>query len=137
MTDASVVVELLLNPDNAGGDALARCIARGESVCAPSLLDAEVGQVIRRFTLSRQMSVARARIALDDLAAAPIHRFPQLALLPRAFDFRENVTVYDGIYLTLAEYLGVPLLTCYSALAGVPGCDAVVTVYQPGKAVSS
>ncbi len=134
MTDASVVVELLLNPDSAGGDALARCIARDETVCAPSLLDAEVGQVIRRFTLSRRMSVARARIALADLAGAPIHRFPQLPLLPRAFDFRENVTVYDGVYLTLAESLESPLLTCDSALAGVPGCDAVVTVYQPGNA---
>ena len=136
VADASVVIELLLSPDRAGGRALAGRIARGESVCAPSLLDAEVGQVIRRYTLRHQMSVERARIALADLAAAPIRRFPQLPLLQRAFELRENVTIYDGIYLALAETLDVPLLTCDYALASVPGSDAAVSVYRPGAAGS-
>ena len=43
-----------------------------------------------------------------------------------AFALRDNVTVYDALYLALAEALDAPLLTLDGALAGVPGCDTVV-----------
>jgi predicted nucleic acid-binding protein len=49
-------------------------------------------------------------------------------LLKRAFDVRDNVTVYDGLYLALAEALPAVLVTRDEALAGVPGCRARVEV---------
>ncbi|MXX18622.1 MAG: type II toxin-antitoxin system VapC family toxin [Dehalococcoidia bacterium] len=126
VADASVVVEMLLNRDAQAGVALGMRIEGDEEVCAPHLLEAEVAQVLRRMVLRRQMSASRARASLGPLVNLPIRRYPHGWLLPRAFELRDNVTIYDGLYLALAEALDVPVLTCDSALAGVPGCDATV-----------
>jgi len=124
--DASVVVELLLGPGSPAGSVLARHFGDQEVVCAPHLLDAEVGQALRRFVQRRNMSLARAQASLDDLADLPLRRFPHTALLSRALVLRANVTMYDGIYLALAEALGAPLISCDAALRSVPGCRATV-----------
>ena len=125
VADASVVVEMLLNRDAHAGVALGMRIEGGEEVCAPHLLDAEVGQTLRRLMLRRQTTVPRAGASLDLLVNLPIRRYAHGWLLPRAFELRDNVTIYDGLYLALAEALDVPLLTCDSALSGVPGCGAM------------
>jgi predicted nucleic acid-binding protein len=46
----------------------------------------------------------------------------------RAFALRDNVTVYDALYLVLAEALGATLVTRDAALAAVPGVRARVQV---------
>jgi predicted nucleic acid-binding protein len=92
------------------------------------LLDAEVGQVLRRFSIAREISVQRARAALADYAALPITRYPHLPLLERAFALRANATFYDALYLALAEVIDAPLVTCDSRLARAPGARAVVEV---------
>lgn len=67
----------------------------------------------------------------------PIRRFPHTELLSRAFALRSNVTVYDGIYLALADALDAPLVSCDTALADVPGCSATVEILPvAGPAVS-
>ena len=132
VADASVVVDLLLYPDSAAAHALTRRFARREVICAPHLMDAEIGQTLRRFTLRGEISAIRAVQSFDDLAGLPIRRYGQAELLPRAFELRSNVTMYDGIYLALAEVLGVPLLSCDAALADVPGCDATVEILPVG-----
>jgi predicted nucleic acid-binding protein len=126
VADASVVVEMLLGPGSPAAGVLARHFRDQQVVCAPHLLDAEVGQALRRLVLGREMSFARAQASLDDLADLPIRRFSHTALLSRAFALRANVTVYDGIYLALAEALGAPLISCDAALRNVPGCTATV-----------
>ena len=137
VADASVVVELLLRPGGLAGESLAALFAGREAVCAPHLLDVEVGQVIRRFVLRGEVSAGRATAVFEDLADLPIRRFPHTELLPRAFELRANVTVYDGIYLALAEALDAPLLSCDNALADVPGCSAAVEILPiTGQAVS-
>jgi predicted nucleic acid-binding protein len=90
------------------------------------LIDAEIGQVLRRHVRRRELSVARAKVALDDLAALPLHRYPLLPLLMRAFELRDNATVYDALYLALAEHARAPLLTRDARLAEVPGHSADV-----------
>jgi len=101
------------------------------------LLDPEVGRALRRYALRGEVSAARATSALEDLADLPIRRFPHTALLPRAFAWRSNVTVCDGIYLALAEALDAPLVSCDAALAQVPGCSAAVEILPVGgRAVS-
>lgn len=134
VADASVVVEMLGRTGSPAGEALDRQFADGETICAPHLLDAEVGQALRRFTLRGRMSPARAQESLEDLAGLPILRFAHGALLWRAFELRSNVTIYDGLYLALAETLDLPLLSCDAALADVPGCAARVEVV-PGRPV--
>jgi predicted nucleic acid-binding protein len=98
------------------------------SMSAPHLIDAEVGHLLRRHTLVGTLSAARARVALEDFLTLPIERFPHTALLPRAFELRDNATIYDALYLSLAEVLEAPLLTRDRRLARVPGVAARVEV---------
>jgi predicted nucleic acid-binding protein len=102
------------------------------SMSAPHLIDAEVGHLLRRHTLAGTVSAARARIALADFLALSIYRYAHTALLPRAFELRDNATVYDALYLALAEILRAPLLTRDRRLARIPGVAARVEVVTDG-----
>lgn len=128
VADASLVVELLLRRGEPAGLALRRHLDHGEEICAPHLLDAEVGQALRRLQLRGETTAPRAGASLDLLVNLPIRRYAHGWLLPRAFELRENVTVSDALYLALAEALDSPLLTCDARLRDVPGCSATVEV---------
>lgn len=132
VADASVVVDMLLGAGSRAGASLARRFAFQEAICAPHLVDAEVGQALRRLALQGDISAGRARASLNYFANLPIRRFSHTALLSRAFAFRFNVTVYDGLYLALAEALAVPLVSCDRALRDVPGCMATVEILPAG-----
>lgn len=74
------------------------------------------------------MSSTNGRAALDDLAALRIERHPHGVFLRRAFELRDNASIYDALYLALAEALEATLLTRDAALANVPGVVARVEV---------
>jgi len=133
VADASVIVDMLLGPGSEAGDALADRFARAEAVCVPHLIDAEVPQVLRRFVLRGALPGYVGEALVSDLTALPFHRYAHSSLVARAFQMQANVTVYDGLYLALAEGLDCPLLTGDSALAGVPGCHAVVEVLSTSR----
>ena len=128
--DASVVLDLLLRLPPHFERIARRIAAAAPGLAAPHLLDAEVGQVLRRFVRSGEVDPGRAAGALDDLGALPLTRYPHTPLVRRAFELRDNVTVYDGIYLALAEAVRAPLLTRDAALSRVPGCSATVEVIR-------
>jgi predicted nucleic acid-binding protein len=128
VVDASVVVDLLLGVPPWFEQIATRVVAHARSLSAPHLIDAEVAQVLRRHVRSGKLPLGRAQVALDDLEALRLTRYDHVSLLRRAFDLRANVTIYDGLYLALAEALGAPLLTRDEALASVPGCRARVEV---------
>jgi predicted nucleic acid-binding protein len=126
--DASAVIDLLLDRQPAADEVRRRLRADSDVPAAPFLLDAEVGQVLRRFVLAGLLDSERAAGALEDLADLRIDRYPHVPLLPRAFDFRDNTTFYDGLYLALAEALEAPLVTLDSALTKIPGHHAIVVL---------
>ncbi|MBI4260924.1 MAG: type II toxin-antitoxin system VapC family toxin [Actinobacteria bacterium] len=125
--DANVVVDLLLEGPGAAG--AARAIEEhGAEAWAPHLVDAEVGQVVRRFALSGLIPPERAGRAMRDLAAMPMLRVDHRPILASAFDMRERLTFYDALYLALAARLDAPLLTGDGAVAEVAeffGVDVV------------
>lgn len=127
VVDASVIIDLLLG---IGPHApTIRDLLRTERrAAAPHLLDAEVAQVVRRRVAAGSLRARDARTALSLLGALPITRYPHLPLIARAFALRDNATIYDGLYLVLAEALGAVLLTRDRALASIPGCRADVQV---------
>jgi predicted nucleic acid-binding protein len=102
--DASVVVELLL-----GGKRVA------------SLVEAEVLSVLRRLNLSRQLSDLRGRQALQGLSLLGLHLHEHGPLLSRVWALRGNLSVYDALYVALAEGLRIPLLTLDARLAAASG----------------
>ena len=113
---------------------MSRRVARNEVVYAPHLIDAEVAQSFRRFALCGDLSLSDARVALQRLQRLPMLRVAHGGLLPRAFELRSNVTIYDGLYVALAEALDVPLLSCDSALQDVPGSFAEVEILPSSPA---
>ena len=76
------------------------------------------------------MSADRAADAIVDLADFDLHRHPHLDLLTRAWKLRENVTVYDAVYIALAEALDAPIVTCDTPLAKAPGHRAHIEVIK-------
>jgi predicted nucleic acid-binding protein len=128
VVDASVLVDLLLDRGQNDRTASVSALVGGSPIAAPHLVDAEVGHALRRAVLRGTLPSATARAALDDLGLLRLQRYPHTALLPRAFALRDNATIYDALYLALAETLRTKLLTRDRALARVPGIDARVEV---------
>jgi predicted nucleic acid-binding protein len=127
VVDASVLVEYLAGGEHAE-PARARLLARGESLWAPHLIDAEIGHVLRRAVLAGELRSSTAAAALDDLADLPLRRAGHVGLLDRAWALRSNVTFYDALYVALAERLDMPLVTLDARLGGASGVRAVVDV---------
>ena len=125
VVDASALVELLLDTDEAGTVA-ARLFEAGDSLAAPHLIDVEAAQVLRRYAQVGEIDGRRGREAIADLASMPIQRYPHDVLLPRVWDLRHNFTAYDAVYVALAEALDAPLVTRDRRLAGTAGHGAEI-----------
>lgn len=116
VVDASAVCELLLRGP-ADQRLLDLVIAPGASVHAPDLVNVEVLHVLRRIARGGAIAPDRCDEVRGDFADLPIHTYPSWPLLGRAWALRENVTVYDAMYVALAEALGAKLVTADRALA--------------------
>ena len=121
--DASTVVELLLNTDR-GRTVAERISDPSVGLHAPHLLDVEVAQVLRRLHQAGDIDLRSAGDAIELLQQLDLERHPHDSLLNRAWALRKNVTIYDAVYIALAEALKAPLLTCDNRLARAPaiGC---------------
>jgi predicted nucleic acid-binding protein len=126
VVDASVLAVALADDEHDGD--LARERLRGEQLAAPELADLEVTSVLRRQVLGGALDPRRASFALADLSDLPLRRAPHVPLLGRCWELRENISVYDAVYVALAEALDAVLLTGDSRLAQAPGprCDIEV-----------
>jgi predicted nucleic acid-binding protein len=118
-------VELLVRRP---GAPLIRAALAGRSAVAPHHVDAEVASALRGLVRRGDMPDDRARLALRRLAAAAIERFELAPLLLEAWPLRENLSVYDALYVALARRLGCPLLTADRRLAGAPDLGVTVTL---------
>lgn len=124
--DASVLVPALIGSSSLIPDRIA-----GEDCFAPHVIDAEVGNALRRMVRTGRLDETRAERSLLALREIEIVRYAHAPLLSRAWGLRNNLTFYDALYLALAEALDAPLLTLDSAFAAVPGSAAIVEVAPP------
>jgi predicted nucleic acid-binding protein len=131
VVDASVLAEYLADAENAEV-ARRRLVADRARLWAPQLVDAEVGQVLRREVRMGAIAAEAAEDALYDLLAMPVRRVRHRELVPRAWELRGNLSFYDALYVSLAEVLEEPLLTFDLRLAQANGSRAEVEVLQPG-----
>lgn len=123
VVDASVMVEALI-----GGDVAVDRLAAGEPLAVPHLLEAEVGSALRSQVMAGGMAADVAKGALDDLAEMWLLRYEHDLLFDRAWELRHNLSFYDGLYVALAEWHDVPLVTVDARLANAPGVKAAVEV---------
>jgi predicted nucleic acid-binding protein len=117
--DASVLATALGDDGDAGRRARTRLI--GERLSAPELIDVEVASVFRRLCATARFDPARAEQALADLDAIRLDRVPHRPLMKRCWELRDTVTVYDAVYIALAEALGETLVTADQRLTKAPG----------------
>jgi len=115
VVDASVVVEFLVYGEHQ--QAARERLGSGEPLWAPELLDAEVGQALRRYVRRHGLDAERAEEALRELGELKVHRVPHEHLLQLAWMLRDNVSFYDALYVALAAVLGEPLVTFDARLA--------------------
>ena len=125
--DASVLA-VALGDDSETGD-LARQRIAGHHLWAPDLIYLEVASVLRRQVAAGAMDDRRAGLGLTDLMDLPMDIAPHRQLLPRCWQLRENVTVYDGAYVALAEALDATLLTADARLTRAVGPHCVIELF--------
>jgi predicted nucleic acid-binding protein len=129
VVDASVLVEYLSGGEHV--EAARGAIRRERWVWAPALVDAEVGNALRRQVRAKEISVRKAGVALEDFLDMRLQRVPHRRLVERAWQLRDNVSFYDALYVALAEDLGAPLLTLDARLARAPGVRAEIELVGP------
>ena len=127
VVDASALVHALAaeTPDPVLVDRL----LMEDDLRAPHLVDIEVVHALRRLAAIGEISAERAADARLDYTALRLVRYPHLPLLDRIWALRDNLTAYDATYVSLAEILDVPLVTCDQRLLGAPGHQARVEVF--------
>jgi predicted nucleic acid-binding protein len=123
VVDASAILEVVLNTST-GNRVRQRLSERDATLHAPHLIDVEVAQVLRRYSLAGELNAARGEQALLDYTALSIERYRHVELVPRIWELRKSLTAYDAAYVVLAEALDSALVTCDSRLARSHGHDA-------------
>jgi predicted nucleic acid-binding protein len=127
--DASVLVAYLTDGEHAASSRR-HLMASPGWLWAPHLVDAEVGNALRRVVRAGELSAVAARGALADLMEMRLQRVAHHLLAERAWELRENVSFYDALYVALAEQLEAPLVTLDSRLAQAPGVRAEIELVQ-------
>ncbi len=127
VVDASVALEMVLG-SRRGRDALALLSQRSASLHAPSLIDLEVVQVLRRLHRGSSVTIERADAAVALLEALPVTRHLTTPLLARIWAHRHHLTAYDASYVALAEVIGASLVTFDETIAAAPGVSVEVLI---------
>jgi predicted nucleic acid-binding protein len=117
--DASALTALLLDsgPD---GSWVADAVAEAR-LAAPALAGWETANIIRRHELAGIIGSDQAAQAHADLLDLAIEFWPYELLASRAWNHRQNLSVYDASYVALAELLQTALVTLDRRIAGAPG----------------
>lgn len=124
--DASVVVEMLVHGERAHR-VRERLADQEHMLWAPQLLDAEVGQALRRYVRSGELDPDVAGARLGNVDQLPVQRVEHEYLVHFAWALRDSVSFYDGLYVALAQMLEEPLLTLDARLARA-GLEAEIEV---------
>lgn len=117
--DASALTAVLLDSGEEGAWATARL--EGADLVAPGLLPHETANILRRHELAQLISPDQAAQAHADLLDLTIELWPYELLAGRAWELRQNLSIYDAGYVVLAERLQATLVTLDARIAGAPG----------------
>lgn len=127
VVDASALVEFVFRTPRS--IAIQPLLENGDAdLHIPALADVEFASAIVRLLVRGRLSTDRASQALADLEDLPLTRHGHLGLLPRAIALRNNIAVYDAVYVALAEALDADLVTADSGLAAAARAHTSVRI---------
>ena len=111
VVDASVAVKWYLPEEHS--QQAATLLAPDSVLWAPDLIYVEVGNVFWKRAQRGELDHERAKLFLSDFIASPLRIEDSPLLLEKAWDIasRYGRSVYDSLYLSLADKLGVPMVT--------------------------
>ena len=116
--DGSALVIGVADTSGRGDDVRSRL---RDGAVAPHLVDAEAGQAIRGLVLRGLLDDDAASRSLAAAEHLVVERYPHPPLRRRAWQLKNNVSYYDGLYVALAESAGLPLVTADAKLAEARG----------------
>lgn len=122
--DASALAYALLGKTSTAADL--RTELREIRCHAPHLIDAELGNVLRKRARAGDLTTTEAFTALRAARVIIDFRYPHSGVLAEyAWGMRDNLSFYDALYASLATCLEMPLLTGDKRLGNAPGlsCD--------------
>jgi predicted nucleic acid-binding protein len=124
VVDSSVVAKWVLpESDSAAAQQLVvQAASAGDRLIVLDLVFPEAGNAVWKRFRQKLITLGEARELLDALAHVPVVVEPAAALLAPAFEIaaRYDRTVYDALFVALAQQLGVKGVT-----ADEPLCNAV------------
>jgi predicted nucleic acid-binding protein len=115
VVDASALVSALVEEPRLPG--LWNILTEEDELHVPHLLDYEFRSALRGMILRKAIVPARAEGACLIKDSLPLIRHPESVTGQRAWDLRDNFTVYDASYVALAEAMGCALLTSDGKIA--------------------
>lgn len=102
----------------------------------PSLFDIEVANTIWKKLRRGELTSIDANAITAQLPSTPINRHADALLVKPAFEIAEKTgrTVYDSLYLALADAIGGQVITAderfVNALSGTPWARLIVALRQ-------
>ncbi len=124
VVDASVVAKWVVEEDHS---AKALLLLQYDARYAPDHWQAEAVNVLWSKVFTGDLMAADAQERMTVLLRAPVIGTPIADLMPRAFAISAScsMTIYDSLYVALAEKRDIPLVTAdgrlIRRLAGDPG----------------
>lgn len=119
VVDASMVVAALVDSGPTG--AWAESLLASEALAAPHLMPVEAANILRRASLTGDISHDTASLAHCDLIDLRVELFAYEPFAERIWALRADLTAYDAWYVGIAERLDAPLATIDDRLLRAPG----------------
>ena len=125
--DASVLAHALIGKSPTAAEL--RATLRTTDCHAPHLIDAELGNVLRKRVRAGDVTAVQAQTALRAASDVIDYRYAHGgAVADLAWRLRDNLSFYDALYVALAARLGVPLITGDRRLGRAPNLPCPVEV---------
>ena len=117
--DASALTALLI--DGGSDGRWVTEAVEGADLAAPTLIGFETANILRRHELAGLITADQAAQAHVDLLDLAVEHWPYELLAARAWQLRQNLSIYDASYVALAELLAATLVTLDTRIVGAPG----------------
>lgn len=127
--DASAAVAAFAEQTGRGSRLLTRISEAGE-ISVPAHYYVEAANALRGLERGGVLDTPAMLGSLRDLSDLAVTEYSVVGpLLDRAIELRANATVYDALYIALAEQLECSVVTADTKLAAIPGIRCSVEIF--------